>query len=101
MCLIDAPAFFSMKQRNHSLKKLIFIQTACARHEKKLIDMKRFNMKGFVKKKHNLVCLISQSYGFKFERESGRDYSLELRELVLAFEDMITTFTTLLYFHLW
>ena len=40
-------------------------------------------------------------YGFKFERESGRDYSLELRELVLAFEDMITTFTTILYFHLW
>ena len=33
--------------------------------------------------------------GFKFERESGRDFSLELRELVLAFEDMITTFTTL------
>ena len=63
--------------------------------------MKRFNIKRFVKKKHNLICLISQSYGFKFERESGRDYSLELRELVLAFEDMITTFTTLLYFHLW
>ena len=39
--------------------------------------------------------------GFKFERESGRDFSLELRELVLAFEDMITTFTTLLYFNLW
>ena len=37
--------------------------------------------------------------GFKFERESGRDFSLELRELVLAFEDMITTFTTLLYFN--
>ena len=37
--------------------------------------------------------------GFKFERESGRDFSLELRELVLAFEDMITTFTTLSYFH--
>ena len=89
-----------MKQRNHSLKKLIFIQTACVRHEKKLIDMTRFNMKRFVKKT-NLICLISQSYGFNFERESGRDYSLELRELVLAFEDMITTFTTLLYFHLW
>ena len=105
MRLIDAPAFFSMKQRNHSLKKLIFIQTACVRHEKKLTDMKRFNMKRFVKKnqkkKHNLICLISQSYGFQFERESGRDYSLELRELVLAFEDMITTFTTLLYFHSW
>ena len=39
--------------------------------------------------------------GFKFKRESGRDFSLELRELVLAFEDMITTFTTLLYFNLW
>ena len=50
MHLIDAPAFFSMKQRNHSLKKLIFIQTACVPHEKKLIDMKRFNMKRFVKK---------------------------------------------------
>ena len=39
--------------------------------------------------------------GFKFERESGRDFSLELRELVLVFEDMITTFTTLSYFNLW
>ena len=35
--------------------------------------------------------------GFKFERESGRDFSLELRELVLAFEDMITTFTIRYY----
>ena len=39
-----------------------------------------------------------QSYGFKFERESGRDTSLKLRELVLAYEDMITAFTTTLYF---
>ena len=37
-----------------------------------------------------------QSYGFKFERESGRDTSLEHREL--AFEYMITAFTTTLYF---
>ena len=38
-------------------------------------------------------------YGFKFERESGRDFSLELCEFILALEDMITTFTTLSYFH--
>ena len=43
-------------------------------------------------------CRCFQSCGFKFERESGRDTSLEHRELVLAFEDMITTFTTTLYF---
>ena len=59
--------------------------------------MKRFVKNNLTKKKrpHFPMC------GFKFERESGRDFSLELRELVLAFEDMITTFTTLLYFNLW
>ena len=39
-----------------------------------------------------------QSYGFKFKRESGTDTSLEHRELVIAFEYMITAFTTTLYF---
>ena len=59
-----------------------------------------FNMKRFVKK--NLTKkndLISQCVALN--SKSGRDFSLELRELVLAFEDMITTFTTLLYFNLW
>ena len=32
------------------------------------------------------------------ENQSGRDTSLELRELVLAFEYMITAFNTTLYF---
>ena len=75
----------------------------CVRHEKKLIDMKRFNMKRFVKKKlkktQPLLSHFQIVYGFKFERESGRDFSLELCEFILAFEDMITTFTTLSYFH--
>ena len=85
MRLIDAPAFLFNETKESFPEKLSFIQTACVQ---KLIDMKRFNIKRFIKKKHNLICLISQSYGFEFERESGRDYSLELRELVLAFEDM-------------
>ena len=76
----------------------------CVRHEKKLIDMKRFNMKRFVKKKlkktQPLLSHFPIVYGFKFERESGRDFSLELCEFILAFEDMIITiFTTLSYFH--
>ena len=75
----------------------------CVRHEKKLIDMKRFNIKRFIKKKLKKtqphLSHFPIVYGFKFERESGRDFSLELCEFVLAFEDMITTFTTLSYFH--
>ena len=75
----------------------------CVRHEKKLIDVKRFNMKRFVKKKlkktQPLLSHFPIIYGFKFERESGRDFSLELCEFILAFEDMITTFTMLSYFH--
>ena len=61
--------------------------------------MKRFVKKNLTKKND----LISQCVALN-SRESGRDFSLELRELVLAFEDMITTFTTfttLLYFNLW
>ena len=75
----------------------------CVRHEKKLIDMKRFNIKRFIKKKlkktQPYLSHFPIVYGFKFERESGTDFSMELCEFVLAFEDMITTFTTLSYFH--
>ena len=66
----------------------------CVRHEKKLIDVKRFNMKRFVKKKlkktQPLLYHFPIIYGFNFERESGRDFSLELCEFILAFEDMIS-----------
>ena len=86
-----------MKQKESFAEKADFYSNCMCRHEKKLIDMKRFVKKT---KKKPLLSHFPIVYGFKFERESGRDYSLELRELVLAFEDMITTFTTLLYFHL-
>ena len=63
----------------------------------------RFNMKRFVKKKlkkHNLFCLISQSYMALNSIENQAEiFSLELCEFILAFGDMITTFTTLSYFH--
>ena len=56
-------------------------------------------MKRFVKKKTKktqpLLSHFPIVYGFKFDRESGRDFSLELCEFILAFGDMITTFTTL------
>ena len=47
---------------------------------------------------HSLNVEVSNRMAFNSRGESGRDTSLELRELVLAFEDMITAFTTTLYF---
>ena len=64
--------------------------------------MKIFNMKRFVKK--NLTKkndLVSQCVALNSRENQAEIFSLELHELVLAFEDMITTFTTLLYFNLW
>ena len=53
MRLIDAPAFlFNETKESFAEKADFYSNCMCVRHEKKLIDMKRFNMKRFVKKQH-------------------------------------------------
>ena len=65
---------FNETKESFAQKADFYSNCMCVQREKKLIDMKRFNMKRFVKnknkKKHNLFCLISQSYMALNSREN-------------------------------
>ena len=93
---------FNETKESFAEKADFYSNCMCVRYEKKLIDMRRFNMRRFVKKKLKKTQPLLSHFpivcGFKLEK-SGRDFSLELCEFILAFEDMITTFTTLSYFN--
>ena len=83
-------------------KGIIRWKSMCTRHEKKLIDMKRFNMKRFVKKKTEKTQPRLSHFPIvwlKFERESGRDFHWSFVNSYLHLSTWLLLFTTLSYFH--